>query len=131
MVAEALAHIQRTAEEESFAVLAYRFMPDHVHLLVKGEKESSDLRRFVKASKERSGRTYRKRLGVRLWQEGYFERVLRNPADARECAEYIVNNPVRAGLVANLTEYKYTGATAWTADELTNAALDNRVPEMP
>jgi REP-associated tyrosine transposase len=126
-VAETQAHVQRTATEESFAVLAYCFMPDHVHLLVRGVTEKSDLRRFVKSSKERSGRTYRKRFGDRLWQEGYFERVLRNPGDARECAEYIVNNPVRAGLVANATEYEYAAATEWTIDELTAGVLDNEV----
>jgi REP-associated tyrosine transposase len=131
VVAEALTHIQRTATEEAFAVLAYCFMPDHVHLLVGGLDEKSDLRRFVKVAKERSGRTYRKRRGERLWQEGYFERVLRNPADARECAEYIVSNPVRAGLVVRAEDYEYLGLTPWTLDVLTAGALNNGVPRTP
>ena len=131
VVEDTLAQIQRTANEELFAVLAYCFMPDHVHLLVRGESDTSDLRRFVKSSKERSGRRFRKRHGERLWQEGYFERVLRNPADARECAEYIVNNPVRAGLVMNAIDYEYAGTTEWTADELTNGAANDRVSRTP
>jgi hypothetical protein len=52
---------------------------DHAHLLVRGLAATSDLRRFVKSAKERSGRAYRIR------------------ADARRYAAYIVNNPVRAG----------------------------------
>jgi putative transposase len=100
-VADALAHIQRTAGEESFAILAYCFMPDHVHLLVKGIDQKSDLRRFVKFSKARSGRAYRKRIGERLWQEGYYDRVLRDESESRRYAEYIVSNPVRAGLAAD------------------------------
>ena len=128
LVEDTLAHIQRTAREESFALLAYCFMPDHLHLLVTGQKENSDLRSFVKSCKERSGRKYRKRFGERLWQEGYFERVLRNPADARKCAEYIVSNPVRAGLVVRAEEYDYLGVTPWAIDELTADALNNGVP---
>ena len=32
------------------------------------------------------------------WQEGYFERVLRDRDDAQEIARYIVENAIRAGL---------------------------------
>jgi hypothetical protein len=35
-----LAQISRAANEERLAVLAYCFMPDHLHLLVKGECEA-------------------------------------------------------------------------------------------
>lgn len=60
VVAEALAQVQRTAKDESFEVLAYSFMPDHLHLLVKGIAEQSDLRQFVKMSKQRSGYAYKR-----------------------------------------------------------------------
>ena len=98
-------------------------MPDHAHLLVRAQDATSDLRQFVKSAKEQSGRGYRKRHGKRLWQEGYFERVLRDETEAREYARYIVNNPVRAGLVATVAEYEFVGATEWTLDELTNEEL--------
>ena len=122
---ETLRHFQRTARDEWFALLAYCLMPDHAHLLVKGLTSKSDLRRFAKVSKERSGRTYRKRSGQRLWQEGYFDRVLRDDADARRYAEYIVLNPVRAGLVAVAAEYEYVGSTEWSIDELTDVDSTN------
>ena len=127
-VAEALAHVQRTARDESFEVLAYCFMPDHLHLLVKGLDKESDLRRFVKMSKQRSGYAYRKRAGGRLWQEGYFDRVLRDEADARAYARYIVTNPVRAGIVANAAEYEFMGTTKWTIEELTSPAFNEVAP---
>jgi REP-associated tyrosine transposase len=114
------AQIQRTAHEESFEVLAYCFVPDHLHLLVEGIHEDSNLRRFVKMSKQRSGHEYRRRCGYRLWQEGYFDRVLRDDADARIYASYIVTNPVRAGLVASAAEYEFVGTTRWTIEELTS-----------
>ena len=123
VAAQILDHFLRTAEEESFSLLAYCLMPDHAHLLVRAQDATSDLRQFVKSAKEQSGRGYRKRHGKRLWQEGYFERVLRDETEAREYARYIVNNPVRAGLVATVAEYEFVGATEWTLDELTNEEL--------
>lgn len=34
-----------------------------------------------------------------LWQDGYYERVLRRDEDSPAVIDYILNNPVRAGLV--------------------------------
>jgi REP-associated tyrosine transposase len=48
IVQSVLGEIERVAEAEHFRVLAYRFMPDHLHLLVEGESDTADLRRFVK-----------------------------------------------------------------------------------
>ena len=93
-----LEQFRRTAAIEQFAIRAYCLMPDHVHLLVEGLSASSDLKRFAKMAKQRSGGVHRRRSGQRLWQEGYFERVLRDDDDPATIARYIVENPLRAGL---------------------------------
>jgi REP element-mobilizing transposase RayT len=125
---ETLAQFQRTAVDERFAVRAYCFTPDHVHLLVKGVAPDSDLRQFAKLSKQRSGYAHAKACGAQLWQEGYFERVIRDEDDARQYARYIVTNPVRAGLVTVAGEYAFLGVTGWTLDELTKGAVHLGVP---
>src|SRR5262245_23498020 len=107
-----------TASSESFAVLAYCLMPDHIHLLVEGTTSEADLQRFVKLSKQRSGFKFARITGQRLWQDGYFERVLRKDEDAKEIARYILENPVRAGLVKWPAEYRYLGSTVWNIDAL-------------
>jgi len=94
--AQTLEQFRRTAASERFAILEYCVMPDHVHLLVEGMTTTSDLRRFVKMAKQRSGGVHRRRCGVRLWQEGYYERVLRDADDAPDFARYIINNPARS-----------------------------------
>jgi len=113
-----LSQFQRTAVEERFALLAYCLMPDHAHLLVEGLDETSDLRRFAKLAKQRSSALHKKNTGHRLWQEGYFERVLRDDDSGPEYARYIVNNPMRKGLVASPRDYPHTGSDAWTIEEL-------------
>jgi REP element-mobilizing transposase RayT len=93
-------------------------MPDHAHALVEGLTAASDLRMFVKSVKESSGRAYFRRAGHSLWQEGYYEHVLRGEDDALGIARYIVANPVRAGIVDDPLEYPYLGSDKWTVREL-------------
>ena len=93
-------------------------MPDHAHMLVEGLGDDSDFKRFAKMAKQRSGGLYARKHHARLWQEGYHERVLREEDDARDLARYIVNNPVRAGLVENPEEYPFVGSDTWTMTEL-------------
>jgi putative transposase len=97
-----LAQFRRTASLEQFSIVAYCLMPDHAHLLVQGLCDGSDFRRFAKMAKQRSGGLYARRKHGGLWQPGYYERVLREDDDSRAVARYIVNNPVRAGIVSHL-----------------------------
>jgi len=53
-----------------------------------------------------------------LWQEGYYERVLRVSEDARWVARYIMGNPVRAGLAQTPDQYPFSGSDVWTIPEI-------------
>jgi REP element-mobilizing transposase RayT len=110
--------LRHTARHHDFAVPAYCLMPDHAHVLVEGTTATSDLCRFVKRMKQRSGQLFSRQWGERLWQEGYFERVLRAGDDARAVARYILENPVRAGLVKTPADYTLLGSGVWTLSEL-------------
>jgi putative transposase len=107
-----------TARAEGFEILAYCLMPDHMHLLVEGTTERSDLQRFVKLSKQRSGFHFTRIAGRPLWQDGYFERILRHDEDAMAIARYILENPVRAGIVDWPTKYRYLGSSVWDVETL-------------
>jgi putative transposase len=118
VVDETILQIRRTARDEAFAILAYCFMPDHVHLLVEGTRDNSNLRRFAKIAKQRSGAAFALAYGQPLWQEGFHDRVLRAEEDAKAVARYIVANPVRASLVVSPSDYPYSGSDVWTTAEL-------------
>ena len=98
-------------------------MPDHVHLLVEGKTATADLRRFIKRAKQGAGQAYAHRAGVRLWQNGYYDRVLRPADDAKAVARYIIWNPVRAGLACVPSEYAHIGSDVWALDELIESVL--------
>jgi putative transposase len=100
------------------AVNAYCFMPDHVHLLLAGRCPDARLRMFVGAWKQNTGYAFtRMRTGARLWQPSYFERVLREVEGNETVARYILENPVRAGLVGRVGEYPYAWC-AWALGDL-------------
>lgn len=120
-VSDTLTHFRKTSSEEAFEILAYCFMPDHSHFLLEGLEDRSDFRRFCKLAKQRSGSAHARSVGGPLWQEGCYDRILRENEDFRALARYLLGNPVRAGLVASPMDYPYLGSERWTLRELIDA----------
>ena len=121
-VLDTLLQFRKTAATEAFELSAYCFMPDHVHFLIEGLEAWSDFKRFCKMAKQSSGSVHAHRQGGRLWQEGYYDRVLREGDNVRTVARYLLNNPVRAGLVATPIDFPYLGSDRWTVEELIDAS---------
>lgn len=109
-VRRTLEQIQRTAAIERFAILAYCFMPDHLHLVVAGLSYGSDLKRFAKLAKQRSGAACALDGAGPLWQPGYWDTLLRTNDDVCAATKYVVNNRVNAGLVECVTDYPFVGS---------------------
>ena len=72
-----LLQISRAAAETQVAVLAYCFMPDHVHSTL-------------------------------------------------HMARYVLNNPVRAGLVADVRKYPFLGSMKYSLEQLLHGAMEPR-----
>jgi REP element-mobilizing transposase RayT len=79
VVCELASQILRTCDDRTFDVIAYVFMEDHVHLLLEGRCERSDFRSTMTLVRKRTAMAYRRAAADRLWQDGYYERVLRPP----------------------------------------------------
>ncbi len=107
------AQISGTPPDYQFDELAYCFMPDHVHILLAGLQEDASLLPCVEVMRQRSSRAAKAAQGIRLWQDGYFERVLRNREQLEIAAAYIFRNPVRAKLVGDAREWPHNGGRFW------------------
>ena len=103
----------KAAERHRFVILAYCFMPDHLHLLLQGTQESR-LIPFVQRFKQTTGYRFKERTGRMLWQRSFYDHVLRGEEDIGDVAEYIWSNPVRAGLVADRDDYPHWGPRGQT-----------------
>lgn len=99
------------AGRHDYALHAYCLMPDHCHLLTAPNGESPvPLPRFVGAFKSLSTRAYWELGGSgSLWQRHYYDHVVRSDEALSALAEYIVNNPVRRGIVADADQYPFAG----------------------
>ena len=88
--------------------LAYVIMPDHLHWLFElGEGYSlSQLIKRLKGSSARRINAVRMSTG-RLWQPGFHDHAIRNSQAIAPTANYLLNNPVRAGLVTNPEDYPF------------------------
>jgi REP-associated tyrosine transposase len=116
-----LLQLRQSAGRHGFALVAYCFMPDHVHLLVYGTSAQADLQAFMKHFKKVTGFEYSQRFKRRLWQPGYHDRIMRNDESTEATARYILENPVRAGLAQQLGEYPYAGSDLYDTQAFVTA----------
>jgi putative transposase len=110
--------ILRAATQQHFDVVAYCFMPDHLHLLVTGAQDNADLKAFVARAKQFSGFHWSKHADTRLWQRYGYERTLRGEEGTEETVRYLIANPIRAGLATNVNDYAWWGSSLYSREEL-------------
>ena len=88
----------------------YCLMPDHLHILMSPRDSGISISDFIKSFKSLTTRIYWKFSDRgRLWQRGFYDHIVRKEEDLVEITKYILNNPVRKGLVEMDGEYPYSG----------------------
>ena len=116
----------RAAGDENVAIIACCFMPDHVHLVVEGLRDDADLKQFVSRAKQLSGYHYKQAHEARLWQPYSYERVLREEESTRRVVAYVLENPVRAGLVETVHDYPFIASSIYPRDALIEYAYGSK-----
>jgi putative transposase len=117
-VGSTLSQFLRAADTEECALLAYCFMPDHVHLLVEGMSDASRGLRFMALAKQLSGYAHHRRRRAPLWQRDSYERALRDDEGTLAVAKYILMNPVRGGLAQAPLDYPFSGSARYSREQL-------------
>src|SRR5688572_22767183 len=97
----------RAERGAKFDNVAYCFMPDHVHKVIKARTSTSDAKKYIKLAKQYSGFYYSKAFGSRLWQRYGYDRVALRDDEPRAWVRYIIENPVRKGLVEKVEDYPF------------------------
>ncbi len=93
-------------------------MPDHVHIIVAGTSADSDTLRAFERFKQRTGWWLKTRTTGVSWQESFHDRLLRNTQEFAAHVQYILNNPVRAGIVQNWNDYPFSGGVGYDLNVL-------------
>jgi putative transposase len=111
-----------TASDCDVEVVAYCLMPDHLHALFTGLNEAADNRKCADRFRQLSSFHFERTFVSTLWQEGYFDRTLRDDESTLDVVAYIVFNPVRAGLCGQAIDYPYSGSSRYSLAELVTAS---------
>ena len=109
---------------QNWHVGRYVIMPDHIHFFCAPAKfPVPDFHRWMKYWKRLAQQAFAAREDtrppaaaedsrppvVKLWQDGCWDTQMRTGAQYEEKWEYVRNNPVRKGLIANADDWLYQG----------------------
>ena len=97
------------ASEQWLDMIAYSIMPNHVHFVahLKGEKSLSEVMQSLKGFTSREINRILDRTGQPLWQSEYYDRAVRK-GRLGNTVYYILQNPVKAGLVSKWYDWPGT-----------------------
>jgi putative transposase len=106
-----------------YHLLSYCIMPNHVHLIFDTSAQLTNgllediipgnyvqLGKIIKTLKGKTARLANQFLGRRgtFWQKDYYDRYIRNDRQLEDVVNYIINNPIKAGLAQNWDDWPYT-----------------------
>jgi putative transposase len=125
----------------SFLIFAYVIMPDHLHIVTDGTSTARVILRFVNgiigrriidflkqqghlASLEKlRHEEYRRGHRYSLWDHRPNIRLLTSESMFMQRVHYTHQNPVRAGLVENAEDYRYSSVRLWSGKPLDDEPL--------
>ncbi len=100
-------------EARSWLVGRYVVMPDHIHLFcspaVDYGRPSSSLEKWIVFWKSHSARHWRDKNDAPIWQRHFWDTQMRRSESYDQKWQYVVENPVRASLVKQATDWPYQG----------------------
>ena len=112
-----------------YLIYAWVIMPDHFHWLIK--PSATDFKQFCNDQAQRKGKYHQnpslyylshimeslkshsaqvinKKQMVHLWQAGFHDKLIRYQKALQAAIHYIHNNPIKSGLVDDVSEYSWS-----------------------
>lgn len=87
-------------QKQHFELIAWVIIPDHYHLII--DPQGHDISNIIQRIKMSFAALYRGKKSLksgRIWQNRFWDHVIRNQLDMNRHIDYIHYNPVRHGLV--------------------------------
>ncbi|HUA84369.1 MAG TPA: transposase [Bryobacteraceae bacterium] len=92
-----------------YDLFAWVVMPNHVHVLIDAAGNLGAIMKTLKGYTAREANRILRRRG-QFWQHESFDHWVRDEHEFRCIANYIENNPVKAGLAARPEDYRWSSA---------------------
>ena len=95
---------------QNCAVFTYCLMPDHFHYLTSPNRAGISVLIFTDQFKGKAtNRSWQMGWRGKLWQPRSYDHLVRDEESLLKIAEYILNNPVRKGLVEHPEDWRWSG----------------------
>jgi len=114
--------LREATDRNHCVVPVYCFMPEHLHVVIKGQRDGSDIWMAMSRFKQRSGYWLSKNASA-CWQSDFYEHIIRRDESFANQIRYIANNPVRRGPVESWDHYPFTGSIGFNLKELLSDIL--------
>ena len=102
--------LQAHSAKTGVKVYGFCVMPDHVHLVVSPSAEC-DIITFVGQFKNLAQRAvWQTGVDGRIWQTSFWDHFLRKDEDVERVVNYVLDNPVRKGLVTERKDHQFAGS---------------------
>lgn len=108
--------LRNVKELHPFSMIAYVFLPDHLHILIR-PTAASNYSKIMQSFKTNFTKEYRASLGIsgnmKFWQKRFWDHIIRDEDDLRKHIDYIHYNPVRHDLVARPEDWEHSSFLEW------------------
>jgi putative transposase len=110
-IADMLVAIQYNAKNlKHYDLHAFVVMPNHVHLLVTPKIELPKVTKSLKGITAKRANAILSLSASPFWQDESYDHQVRNDREFEKIRRYIEENPARAGLVRQASEYRWSSA---------------------
>jgi len=100
---------EKVKKATPFDIIAQVILPDHFHIVFDPlNNNPSTLLQRIKMSFGNSYRIKMKMKGGRIWQNRFWDHIIRDQDDLNNHIDYIHYNPVKHGFAANPADWKYS-----------------------
>ncbi len=102
----------------NYSLYCYCIMPDHIHLIIQPHLKKyniSVIMKHIKGSFARSYNNITRKDGI-IWQRRFYDSIIASEEELTTKISYIIENPVKEGLVKEAKEYPYSSARTYLED---------------
>ena len=109
--------MRRVQEVHPFHLLAYVILPDHFHWLMRVDDESGNFSIALHSIKRNYTLNFKKARGIttsfNLWQERFWDHVIRDERDLNDHFDYIHWNPVKHAYIQRPEDWLHSTYLHW------------------
>lgn len=94
-----------------YQLRAWVMMLNYIHILIHPEARLSRITKALKNFSARQANAILGRTGLPFWQDESYDHWVRTPAELEKIVRYIEANPVVAGLVSSVEDWRWSSAS--------------------